>query len=471
MILVLDHGEDATPSPELQGRFRLWRVRAYAALIGLVLLTSCGGGTAVSSGLPVTAVANADPSRFPTLSVAGGYYDWTTFAFDAARTGYASPETTLDLRNVDALRLKWTYRLPDVVTSQPVLAGNVSTAQGPVSMLYVGSHDGTFVALNADTGSLVWQRRLHAASYYCGGTESYGVDRSATFERSTNRVYVDDGHDLIHALDMSTGKEDAGWPVSAGGVPGLDSPHGGLNLVQNTLYATTASSCDISPWHGRVAALDTRAAALEHTFFTVPKSSGGGVWGQGGASVDPLNGNVFLAVGNADTTIDGNAQNAGYGEHIVELTQNLAFIAANFPGVPPYSLLPGSQPQGPDGDLDFGATPVLFSGPDGSACAAAVNKSGLLVLYNRSNVAGGYTQYILMNPPTDDADFVGLPAYAAGLLYVPLPDDFASGAERYHHGLAALHVLAGCRADPTPVWNAVFGLLPSQTTADDEHSP
>jgi outer membrane protein assembly factor BamB len=345
----------------------------------------------------------------------------------------------------------------------------VATSQGAVNLLYVGDHDGTFVALNADTGSVVWQRTLATAAYYCGGPETYGVDRSAVLDRASNRVYVDDGANLVHALDLATGKEISGWPVSTGGVPGLDSPHGALNLVRNQLYATTASSCDISPWHGRVAEIETHAATLSHTFYTVPHSSGGGVWGQGGASVDPLDGNVFIAVGNADTQL-GNAQNAGYGEHVVELGPSLSFIAANYPGVPPYDLLPGSQPQGPDVDLDFGATPILFSAA-GSACAAAMNKSGLLVLYDRSNVAGGYTQYVLMNPPTDDADFVGLPAYAGGLLYVPLPDDFSSGALSYHHGLAALRLLSHCRVDPTPVWNAVFGLLPSQVQSDAAHSP
>jgi outer membrane protein assembly factor BamB len=372
---------------------------------------------------------------------------------------------------VRGLKLLWTYSLPGVIWSQPVLAKNVVTARGRFGMIYVGSNEGTFVALEADTGDLVWKRSLGTAAYTCGGPQTYGVDRSATFDRSTGRVYVEDGQDLVHALDMSTGKEASGWPVSAGGVPGLDSPHGGLNFAGGLLYATTASSCDISPWHGRVAAIDTRSAALAQTFYTVPGSSGGGVWGQGGASVDPLDGNVYVAAGNADTSVGGNAQNAGYGENVVELTRSLSFIAADYPGIPPYDLLPGSPPQGHDDDLDFGATPVLFRGQGGSACAAAINKAGLLVLYDRSNVAGGYTQYLLMNPPSDDADFVGLPAYADDLLFVPLPDDFTAGAQTYRHGLAALRLLSNCRVDPTPVWNAVFGVLPAQVSADDAHSP
>ena len=116
---------------------------------------------------------------------------------------------------------------------------------------------------------------------------------------------------------------------------------------------------------------------------------------------------------------------------------------------------------------------MLYTGPDGSACAAAINKSGLLVLYNRANLSGGYTQYLTVNPPTDDADLVGLPAYAPSttLLYVPLPNDFVSGGTTYTHGLAAFKTQSGCTVNGTPAWDTQFGILPSQTSLDDPHSP
>ena len=162
-----------------------------------------------------------------------------------------------------------------------------------------------------------------------------------------------------------------------------------------------------------------------------------------------------------------------YSENILSLTSTLGLIGANYPGVPPYDLLPGAAPHGPLNDEDFGATPTLYTGPDGSACAAAINKSGLLVLYNRANIAGGYSQYLTINPPTDDADLVGLPTYAPAttLLYVPLPNDFVAGGTTYVHGLAAFKALSDCTVGATPVWNARFGILPSQTSFDDPHSP
>ena len=426
--------------------------------------------TAVPTANPTTNPTSA-PTSAPTSGPQSSYADWSTFAFDMARSGDNPAETTLGLGNVSSLKLLWSYNLPAAVTSQPILASGVASPAGSLNLLYVGSTDGTFAALDADTGSVVWQNKFGFASYSCGQT---GVNRSAAFDRTSSRVFFEDGQEHLHALDMASGKEASGWPVTVGGTPGLDLPHGAMsyNPGNHSIYTTTSSSCDISPWHGRVVAINTQNAAVTNTFFTVPGGSGGGIWGQGGVSIDAGSGNVFAAVGNADTS-GGASQSLDYSENVLSLTSSLSLIGANYPGVPPYDLLPGSTPQGPDDDEDFGATPMLYTGPDGSACAAAMNKSGLLVLYNQANIAGGYTQYLTVNPPTDDADFVGLPAYApsTGLLYVPLPNDFTSGATTYTHGLAAFKAQAGCTVNGTPAWDTPFGILPTQTSLDDPHSP
>ena len=78
-----------------------------------------------------------------------------------------------------------------------------------------------------------------------------------------------------------------------------------------------------------------------------------------------------------------------------------------------------------------------------------------------------------MNPSTDDADFIGLPAYspATNMLYVNLPNDYTGSGYSYSHGLAALRLGTGCTVSPSPAWNASFGVLPQQTSIDDPHAP
>jgi len=176
-------------------------------------------------------------------------------------------------------------------------------------------------------------------------------------------------------------------------------------------------------------------------------ASGGGIWGPGGASIDPSNGNVFVATGNADTT-GGGQQNASYAEQVVELSPTLSSILANnYPANIP--VISG------DDDFDFGATPLVFQTAFCPTMIAAVNKSGMFELYDESSISSGPIQYIAMSIPSDTASFVGVPSYdpATGYVYVGMP----STQGGYQAGLAAFAMQSNCTLNPAPVWAASFG--------------
>ena len=418
--------------------------------------------TAATSGPPPT------PTPSPSTTPGSSFVDWTTYGFDSARSGVNPYEKSLSVGNLSGLTLLWSYGFAlakgDAVQAQPVLAGGVQTPQGTHDIIYLGATTGLFVAFDATTGATIWQKQLGSLTFNCGSAQTTGVNRSAALDRANNRVYVDDGRNMVHALDLGTGAEAAGWPVAIANInPGLDFADGGVNYnpANHLLYVTTASTCDITPWHGRVAVVDTMAHAQVGAFMTVPGQSGGGIWGHGGASIDPQNQSVFVAVGNADTST-GIAQDTGFAEHVVALTPTLGLIASDGPP------LPGAMSFD---DLDFGATPTLFQPAGCAPMAAAMNKSGLLVLYDRTNVGNGPLQMLDMNPPRNFADFIGLPAYspATNSLYVPLPDDFTAVGATYLHGLAALP-FKGCSLQAAPTWNAVFGILPAGKNYDVRHS-
>ena len=80
--------------------------------------------------------------------------------------------------------------------AQPVLATGVTTPTGNRNLVYVGASTGEFDAFDADSGALVWQKMLPSIRYSCGGTSTAttSVDRAATFDRTTNRIYVEDRH-------------------------------------------------------------------------------------------------------------------------------------------------------------------------------------------------------------------------------------------------------------------------------------
>lgn len=404
--------------------------------------------TAGTSGVAPT------PTPSPTPPPSTG---WSTFGFDLQRSGYNPGETTVGPSNVGSLQQVWTFNVGSTMVHEPVYASGVNVNGTSTNILYAGSLWGaTMYAINAATGAVVWQLAVPSQTYHCGtSTSQFGIGETPTIDRAKNLLYFIDGHNQVHAVDLGSGKEASGWPIAiADYTPDQNFTHGGLtyNPANGLLYAVTGSTCDIPPWYGRIVAINTSGPSVSGTFFTMSGTStqgasGGGIWGPGGASIDPATNNVYIATGNADTT-DGAAQNATYAEQIVELSPTLGtIIANNYPTNIP--TVAG------DDDFDFGATPLLFQPSGCPAMLAAVNKSGMFELYDRSTISSGPVQYIAMSVPSDNASFVGVPAYdpATNLVYVGMPATTGT----YTPGLAAFSMAGNCTLNTTPAWAASFG--------------
>lgn len=398
------------------------------------------------------------PSPSPTASPTGApSTSWNTFGFDLQRSGYNPGETVVGPNNVASLQQVWSFNVGSGEVHEPVYAAGVNVNGTSTNILYAGSLWGTAIyAINAATGAVVWQDAVTSHSYNCGtSTSQFAIGETPTIDRAKNLLYYADGHNQMHAVDLASGKEASGWPITiADYTPDDNFMHGGLtyNPANGMLYAVTGSTCDISPWYGRVVAINTNGPSVSGTFFTMSGTStqgasGGGIWGPGGASIDPATNNVYIATGNADTTA-GAAQNATYAEQVVELSPTLGtIIANNYPTNIP--TVAG------DDDFDFGATPLLFQPSGCPALLAAVNKSGMFELYDRSTISSGPIQYLAMSIPSDSASFRGVPAYdpATGYVYVGMPATIGT----YKPGLAAFSMASNCTLNPTPVWAAGFG--------------
>ena len=394
------------------------------------------------------------PTPTPTPSSAPAA-DWLTLGYDIERTGYNPNERTLGTANVAGLKTYWTspYQLSGGEIGAPVYASNVNAGGVSTNVLYAASGSGVVAAINADTGAEMWKKQLGTASYMCGtGTYTFGANATPVIDRATSRIYVADGAAQVHALDLATGAEATGWPVTVATPADHNFIYGGLtyNPANQMLYAETSSTCDISPWYGRISAISTTSPSILGTFYPTQGTSGGGIWGFGGASIDPSTNDVFIATGNAD-----NANQAlDYAEQIVELTPTVGSVLAHS-----YAMLP------PSSDADYGATPLLFQPPGCQPLLAAVNKSGLFVLYDRANINNGPLQTIQMSIATDNGDFVGVPAYdpVTHDVYVALPATMGI----YKPGLGAFAMQSNCTLNPTPVWNAQFGADGAALPSDD----
>lgn len=380
-------------------------------------------------------------TRVVAVGGAGTAYDWSTYGFDVQRSGYNSSELALGVANAGSLHKLWSFDLGAVTITQPVIASNVLIAGTMVNVLYAGSEHGDFYALNADTGQLIWHRNLGSVTTGCSDMPDniFGVGGTATFDRSADAVYVAGGNGNIYALTMETGADLVGWPVVGVFNPSQLSVYGGLTLTAtHRLYVTTASHCDIPPYRGMTADVDIARRKVVAKFFPSGSVTGGGIWGPGGASVDPSTGHVFVATGNAQTT----PENFRYSDAVVELGASLSVLGFN-------------KPQLSGGDVDFGATPILYQAPACPAQLAAKNKSGVLFVYSRGHLSSGPTQRLQI-ADVNHWLFNGIPAYSpvSKMLYVSNSSDSSAGT--YRHGLVALSVLPDCTLGLA--WQATVGL-------------
>jgi outer membrane protein assembly factor BamB len=361
---------------------------------------------------------------------------WLTYGFNSQRTGYNGSERTIGAANAAGLHKLWSRGLGDVMIAQPTEAAGVNVAGVPTNVVYEGTEHGDLWALKADTGAVIWRKNFRSVSTSCSDMPDsvYGIGGAGAISFSSPGVgviFIAGGDGSVHALDLATGNEQTGWPVKGVFTPTREHVYSGINLVGAKLYVTVASYCDFSPYFGDVVEIARGTHAVINRFYPAgPPSggvSGGGIWGPGGVSVDPTNGDVFAATGNALTS----PENYKYSNAVVELSASLALLGHTSPSLTGY-------------DVDFGATPILFQ-PAGcpSKLIAAKNKSGVLFVYSEGNLGSGPRQRIQV-ANVNDSEFNGIPAWdpATNMLYIGNSSD--SNAGHYFHGMVAFKAGANC---------------------------
>jgi outer membrane protein assembly factor BamB len=411
---------------------------------GLAIACALATGAAVAS-VPA-GPAKAAAKRASPIS-------WTTEGFHATRTGYNGREATIGRANAHHIHELWSANLGAVMIAQPVEAAEVTVDGALRSILYEGTEHGTFYAIQASTGRVIWERDLGSQATRCfdmpDGVFGIGGAGAISFtSKHAGVVYVAGGDGAVHALDLATGAERPGWPVQDVFNPVNEAVYGGLNLFDGRLYVPVASHCSYGPYNGGVAEIGVARHAILNRFYPAgPPSggvSGGSVWGPGGVSIDPSNQDVLAATGNALRR----PYNYRYSEAVVEFSRSLAVRSSVKPHL------------GDHADEDFGSTPVLFR-PAGCpvTLAAAENKTGALFVYSVGSKLGArYSQRLQMGD-YPRAGFKGDPAWdpVTNTLYVANTSDSSSGP--FKHGLVALKANGNCRL--SLAWQRTRGLTKS----------
>ncbi len=355
--------------------------------------------------------------------------DWSTYGLDNQRTGFNPAESSLGPSVVSSMHEIWSTRLGATILTQPVVASGVVLRhpRRAVDLVYAATEHGLFAAMDANTGRVVWSRRLGVQHVsFCGDLpdNDFGITGTAVIDHGRRSIYTTGGDGRLYELDLATGRTKRHWVMTHD--PSHENDYGALTLVNGTLYVPYAGNCDTNPYHGFVAAIRVRDGKRIATWFPSGSLYGGAIWGFGGVSADP-GGAIFAAVGNSQ----GSNEHAGYGENVVKLTAGLGVINANYPGLP-------------KGDADFGATPLLFQRPGCPPELAVGNKYGSFFVYDRDRISSGPVQQIgLGGSGFGQNGLLGVAAYWPGAATVFVTNPLNRGP--YHHGLLAFKVTGGCR--------------------------
>lgn len=359
----------------------------------------------------VSSLVDSAKSATASVAIASPGEDWPKYRRDLANTG-KSGEVGISSANVARLRRKWTFDTGGPVSASPAVA-----TVGGIRTVYVGAWNGTFHAINADSGAARWS---FAIDPVIGCTFS-GSDRIASSPAVENGVvYFGAANAFVYALDAATGalvwKKQLGDPCQ--GYEIWSSPA----VFNGVVYVGVASHESAPCVVGQVVALNAATGASAWGFDTIDQSTcpsdtclGAGVWSS--PAIDVEFGTLFIGTGNAGRGCSPSTDNAAkYPDGILALDLPTGQLKSFSPTYP-YDL----------NDLgDIGASPLLHESRTVNECTDF----------------GVAAQWITV--PSKDSFVYTAPRGASGLLADPLGIALAAGEAIASPGLASFAQSQAC---------------------------
>lgn len=305
-----------------------------------------------------------------------GSHDWPLYGYDTARHN-ASPDATITAANVSHLR-RLRVRLDGTIDSSPIYVAK--GVRGRDAFLYTTTY-GRTEALDAGTGRVLWRFTPSAYSRLAGSSQITNATPALSSDRTAVYAAAPDG--LIRKLRLSDGH--VLWTTRIT----LDATHekitSSLNVYSGRVIATTGGYIGDAPsYQGHVVTMSESAGRIAHVWnslcsgrhaLIVPKScasSDSAIWSRNGAAVDPDNGTLVVATGNAP--FDGKTD---WGDSVLVLSSDASRLLRHW--------TPTDHEHLNTADLDLGSTsPAFLSG----GLAVQGGKDGKLRLLNLHRLPG-----------------------------------------------------------------------------------
>jgi hypothetical protein len=400
--LTVTAGETATFSVMASGSAPLnyqWRKNSLnisaATMASYTTPVTTEGDNGATFMVVISNPAGNITSNSATLTVngsAGAPVDVVTHHYDISRSGVNSAETVLTTSNVNSPTFGKVgeFSVDGQIDGQALYLSQITIpGQGTRNVLYVATENDTVYAVDADSiggasASILWKSSVllggetpaDSASLPCGNISPNGITATPVIDRGRNAIYLEamskssTGKIMhrLHALDLTTGKELFGGPVtisatypgtggnSQNGIVSFDPPvhHERAALLESGRDIFTAWSGlwgDCGAYSAWIIAYSADNLGQTGAINLVPNNHGGGMWMGGGGPAADANGSVFVISGNGFGDTPGLNS---YGNSFVRLTNSSGLAVADY-------FTPFNTISEDNGDVDFGsAAPLLL---------------------------------------------------------------------------------------------------------------
>src|SRR5438067_3220803 len=283
--------------------------------------------------------------------------DWLRFGWSPSRSSAPTFATGITAANVKSL-VRQQVGLDGTVDSSPIYVHGVKVGAATHDVIFVTTTYGKTEAIDAANGSVLWRFTPPGYSSWAGSPQITTATPVADPGRQFLYAPAPDGR--IYKLAVADGH--AAWSVSITHLPSREKIAASLNYFKGRVIATTGGYIgDAPPYQGHVAVIQASNGRLLHVWNSlcpnrrgplVPSSCGSSdsaIWGRAGAVVEPSNGQLLVATGNAPWNGSTN-----WGDAVLRLDANATRILGNY--------TPANTDQLNAGDTDVGSTSPVYLG-------------------------------------------------------------------------------------------------------------
>jgi hypothetical protein len=421
------------------------------AQIQVTVSNSVGSTSSTAVTLTVTANVPPPPSTVNIL----------TYHNDVARTGQNLNEAILTHANVNfnSFGLVGTLAADGRVDAEPLYVSNLKIGGVSHNVLFVVTEHDSVYAYDADTFAQLWKVSMLGSgespseavngcgqvSPEIGITSTPVIDLNAGPNGTIFLVAMSKSGTTyihrVHALDLTTGADLAGSPVTVQATfPGTGAGSTGGNVVFNprqykerasllllngVIYTSWASHCDDDPYTGWIMGYSESTLAQTSVLNITPNGTRAAIWMAGAGLAADSSGFIYFLAGNGtfDDTLNssGFPENGDYGNGFIKLstTGNHLAVADYF------NMFNTDSESSADTDLGSGGAMVLPDVQDSAQntwhLAVGAGKDTNLYVVNRDmmgkfNVSNDNAIYQKLSGVLPGGIW-SMPAYFNGVVY------------------------------------------------------